>query len=297
VRAGRSNLIAMLITRIFNPPNGTILYHYCSVPSFHAILESGRIRFTDINMLNDAHEMHWGYSVFEEAVDKLLKLAQSKNLSNLDRPFFDKVDKIIGPLQARIHPFISCFSLEPDLLGQWRAYADDARGFAIGFDANALKHMPVTLLAVEYDRQKQVQEMMDALGATYMENEADGRSFGQKFFASCALIGNYMLAFKNPTFRDEREVRCLHVLNVQANERAMKLVDDGGLLGTKESVAGEEVRFRVQDLSLVAYFDMPFRRGFEATAIWPAPGFTDTELGVLMEPEVCHGATEVYAGV
>ena len=31
--------------------------------------------------------------------------------------------------------------------------------------------------------------------------------------------------------------------------------------------------------------------------VWPAPGFTDTELGVLMEPEVCHGATEVYEGV
>jgi hypothetical protein len=31
--------------------------------------------------------------------------------------------------------------------------------------------------------------------------------------------------------------------------------------------------------------------------LWPAPGFTDTELGVLMEPEVCHGATEVYEGV
>jgi hypothetical protein len=30
---------------------------------------------------------------------------------------------------------------------------------------------------------------------------------------------------------------------------------------------------------------------------WPAPGFTDTELGVLMEPEVCYGATEVYEGV
>ena len=32
-------------------------------------------------------------------------------------------------------------------------------------------------------------------------------------------------------------------------------------------------------------------------AIWPAPGSADTELGVLMEPEVCHGETEVYAGV
>ena len=30
---------------------------------------------------------------------------------------------------------------------------------------------------------------------------------------------------------------------------------------------------------------------------WPAPGSADTELGVLMEPEVCHGETEVYTGV
>jgi hypothetical protein len=30
---------------------------------------------------------------------------------------------------------------------------------------------------------------------------------------------------------------------------------------------------------------------------WPAPGSADTELGVLMEPEVCDGATEVYTGV
>jgi len=31
--------------------------------------------------------------------------------------------------------------------------------------------------------------------------------------------------------------------------------------------------------------------------IWPAPGSEDTELGVLMELEVGHGKTEVYAGV
>jgi uncharacterized protein YqiB (DUF1249 family) len=35
----------------------------------------------------------------------------------------------------------------------------------------------------------------------------------------------------------------------------------------------------------------------EAKAVWPAPGSADTELGVLMEPEVCHGSTEVYTGV
>jgi hypothetical protein len=31
--------------------------------------------------------------------------------------------------------------------------------------------------------------------------------------------------------------------------------------------------------------------------VWPAAGSADTELGVLMEPEVCHGETEVYTRV
>jgi ABC-type cobalamin/Fe3+-siderophores transport system ATPase subunit len=37
--------------------------------------------------------------------------------------------------------------------------------------------------------------------------------------------------------------------------------------------------------------------GQQMDASWPAPGSEDTELGVLMEPEVRHGASEVYAGV
>jgi hypothetical protein len=35
----------------------------------------------------------------------------------------------------------------------------------------------------------------------------------------------------------------------------------------------------------------------EGESSWPAPGSEDTELGVLMEPEVGHGETEVHAGV
>jgi hypothetical protein len=39
------------------------------------------------------------------------------------------------------------------------------------------------------------------------------------------------------------------------------------------------------------YFYMP------EILVWPAPGSADTELGVLMGPEVCHGETEVYTRV
>ena len=31
--------------------------------------------------------------------------------------------------------------------------------------------------------------------------------------------------------------------------------------------------------------------------VWPAAGSADTELSVMMEPEVCHGEAKVYAGV
>lgn len=275
----------MLISRLYEPADDELLFHYCSPSSFHAILESGKIRFTDINMLNDRAEMHWGYSVFEEAAGKLIKIAETKEgLKGLDKAFFDKVDEVIAPMQHRLHPFVSCFSRERDLLGQWRAYADNARGFAIGFNADALKSMPVSLLAVEYERETQVQEMMGALGATFMENEADESRFGSKFFESSMMIGSYMLAFKNPSFRDEKEIRCVHMVDVEINEKAMKLKDNGGSLGAGTEVAGEEIRFRVQDGALVAYLDISFRRDFESSAIksvelgpnnpnWPANVF------------------------
>jgi len=35
----------------------------------------------------------------------------------------------------------------------------------------------------------------------------------------------------------------------------------------------------------------------EIANCWPAPGSEDTELGVLIEPEVGHGETEVYPRV
>jgi hypothetical protein len=52
-------------------------------------------------------------------------------------------------------------------------------------------------------------------------------------------------------------------------------------------------------LTLFSRFDKHF--GYDGPSdrdkLWPAPGSTDTELGVLMESEVCHGETEVYTRV
>jgi hypothetical protein len=49
--------------------------------------------------------------------------------------------------------------------------------------------------------------------------------------------------------------------------------------------------------ALLTFATINYAEEMKPVAMWPAPGSEDTELGVLMEPEVSHGETEVYAGV
>jgi hypothetical protein len=60
---------------------------------------------------------------------------------------------------------------------------------------------------------------------------------------------------------------------------------------------GDEERPRYPNTSIRMRYLKKLQEMAKILAVWPAPGFTDTELGVLMEPEVCYGATEVYEGV
>lgn len=53
-------------------------------------------------------------------------------------------------------PLISCFSKNGDLLSQWRAYAEDGKGFSIGFDSNYIYHgLGVNINSVVYEEETQ----------------------------------------------------------------------------------------------------------------------------------------------
>ncbi|WP_159728301.1 DUF2971 domain-containing protein [Methylosinus sp. Ce-a6] len=216
-----------------------------------------KIRFSDINMMNDYQEERWGYRVFELAVTNILndELLQKK-FPSLNEAFFQKVDEIIAPLQLLLYPVISCFSKDPDVLSQWRAYADDGRGFALGFNGVALNSMPVTLLEVEYDQKIQIEEMKTALLAAHIRNLESGNDFGSQFRTDCQLIGAWKVGFKNSAFREEKEVRSLHMLDVCVDGDRPRLVDAGGEALGKE-VNGEQVGYRVQDGAIIAYVDIP----------------------------------------
>lgn len=251
----------MLANRVFNPASDEIIYHYCSAVAFKDIIESGKIRFSDANLMNDVAESQYGYKIFEEGASKLLNLVDKiPELKGFDEKFLDNMDDCIGPSQLTTHPFLACFSRDGDLLSQWRGYADDATGFAIGFSAIEMrKLLPAMFLEVCYDKEKQVDEMAAAIMACYKENEQEKRKFGRKFIETCSLLSATMYALKSPAFVEEKEIRAVHAVKVEINENRWLLTDEGGVVDGK-NIGGESIKFRVKNGAIASYLDIPFRR-------------------------------------
>ena len=112
-----------------------LIYHYTNDLGLKGILETGQIWLTDIFKLNDPSELSHGVSF---AVDALSERAangpsEAQKFAKLFADFHER------GIQETAHYFVCSFSSNGDELGQWRAYADNGRGCALGFDGNALE--------------------------------------------------------------------------------------------------------------------------------------------------------------
>lgn len=113
-----------------------IIYHYTNDVGLRGILESGQLWLTDIFSLNDPSELIHGFS---HAINVLRsRVANGSPESKIfAKNFAAFAQQAAIPKTA--HFFMCSFSSCGDDLGQWRAYADNGRGFALGFDAKALE--------------------------------------------------------------------------------------------------------------------------------------------------------------
>lgn len=271
--------------RIYKSNPADTLYHYCSTPTLLSIIENNTLRFSDVNMMNDAREWQYAYELFELAAGSLLEFAaETPALEGLDVDFLNNIDAYVSGKQLRSHPIITCFSKEPDVLSQWRAYADNGSGWAIGFDAQALKSMPVTLLDVLYEPEEQLVEVRNFMAAMYLIWREVGGEFKPAVGKDAALLSSLLLAYKHPSFREEQEVRALHELRVDLQEDGAMLVDEGGTASDAE-VKGQPIRFRAAGGSIVAYVDIPLERVDDRSIrdLWFGPRNENT-LGNVLYP-------------
>ncbi|HDS1578376.1 TPA: DUF2971 domain-containing protein [Stenotrophomonas maltophilia] len=222
---------------------GELLYHYCSPQTFLAIIQGKKLRFSDVLAMNDFSESRWGA--------ELLGRCLNEHGSSWARRL---AAVLSSDYELAHHLSITaacCFSRRGDVLSQWRAYADDATGFAIGFDPKQLKMMDARLLGVVYKQEDQTSIVRQVLKD--IEGEAHRR--GVDIEETSERVVDILLdavGFKNPCFSEEDEVRSIHRigLNHMDGGRVQPIYPNGG--GARSA----EVMFRMRGSTPVAYVDL-----------------------------------------
>jgi hypothetical protein len=133
-------IVKSFLTPIDSIPVSNTIYHYTNGIGLKGILGSKIFWFTDAFHLNDPTEIRHGVNkalmVLDEAVDHFS--ADHQEFIRNFRSFC-----LSGPDKVAQY-FAFSFSTEPDDLNQWRGYADNGRGYCLGFDGAILEHIFTT---------------------------------------------------------------------------------------------------------------------------------------------------------
>ena len=235
----------MIISREYKPKENDLIYHYCDSNAFFAICTNRKLWMSELHSMNDFMELHWGYSIWEQSANT--------RIEKYGKEFLDEIDEVIHFSGFQGLLLANCFSTDKDVLSQWRAYADDGKGYVIGFNAKELLGLPIRALQVLYDKEQQIKEATATIDALYQLKQEDSNEF--KTF--CNVFGYDLSAFKNPAFIEEKEIRLIHLLDFKKSNDFMKLVDKGGIY-FGEDRKGEEIKFRIKQDIPTPYIELDF---------------------------------------
>ena len=241
-------------------PDDLIIYHYTSASTLGLILEHQTLRATCLAYLNDSTEVQHGLGILVEWLKEReveYDTAWANGSISMDE-HFDRMGFVRGMLTTaynlKMRNFYGvCFSKNPDVLSQWRGYADHGRGYAIGFRAHELLNSFtcrwLRMSDVSYEKSKlienceQLMDHRDKVGCLYYE-------------AVYLLVSG----IKDETFAEESE--CRLVLAADCNSGPLKAQNGQDYLDFRTAV-----KFFPRDTVLVPYVDMGLFGGVDRLPI------------------------------
>lgn len=209
--------------------------------------------------------------------------AASVKMKKYGKEFLDEIDKILHFSGFQGLLLANCFSTNGDVLSQWRAYANDGKGYVIGFDAKELLNLPVKALQVSYNKEQQIKEASAVIDMLYHIKQDNL----EEFKTYCYLFGYDLSSFKNPTFIEEKEIRLIHLLDFKRSNKSFKLVDEGGRYFGEER-KGEEVKFRIKEDIPTPYIELDFSNNgktnpIKEVIIGPKNSVKETAISIFLE--------------
>ena len=194
-----------------------------------AILENCELWLTDLRFLNDAQEMNDGVVFVSDALSK-----EREDFNQLGQYFDDAINLLTSSFDDHVSiwiddepTFVCSFSEAGNQLSQWRAYG----GYAIEFDREALSS-ELELFDCVYDRaskmeiaEEMVSQAIHGLAADFRLYDGSAGPDSLEFLSSLIRTASI---FKNESFYEEREVRC--VIDLSIPHKNLRFRQRGNLL-------------------------------------------------------------------
>jgi hypothetical protein len=235
-----------------------MVYHYCNLESFFKIINSKELFLFNAANMNDRLETTWIFHVINEEIGKRKESLMQENIKMLETSFN----------LNRLYPYIFCFAVSDDSLGQWRAYANDGKGIAIGFNPEkiglqniipvntAIKENAIGYFNCIYNINTQreiISEKLDKLCFLISQNKIQ-----QIDYANTAISLNRLsVVFKNPCFAEEQEIRIIHIPMVMGDQ------ENNTILLSSIS----DINFIVKGKNISSYFKLDLRERFNSDLI------------------------------
>jgi hypothetical protein len=213
-----------------------VVYHYCNATAFYSILTKRALWLGSVLCMNDYMEQRHLLGKAKRLLKELAEGETGRFVSPLIR-YFDR---------AKLTPFACCLSMEGDLLSQWRAYADDGKGFSIGFRSDDLRQAaarhshPVAVWSVEYEDARQMELLRVGIDR-YVSLATQGQAKVEDILSTLLYAWSLSAGCKHHGFREEREVRVI-----------LALAEDA----TMTSENPTKMQFRVANSQVVSYFTL-----------------------------------------
>lgn len=188
-------------------------FHYTNLLGLKAIVENQSFFASNSAFLNDKEEFYFGIKLFCETIGDLEIEKEFVACESL----FKSVKSLLNLKKS--NRYVTCFSLDGDLLSQWRAYADDGKGIAIGFDPKKLSEAfeikaEGLFIVYEYSQQKAMSDAVLRECTKFYIKKKNLFDWGgnEQFDKMVAeeitfFINRYVGQFKHRAFIEEDEYR------------------------------------------------------------------------------------------
>ncbi|MEE9205724.1 MAG: DUF2971 domain-containing protein [Acidimicrobiia bacterium] len=199
-----------------------LLYHYTNVTGLIGICSSRSLWATNLRFVNDAKELTHAWKLMRDVLAEAR--AQAKVPAQLE--LIDEIERRTSAQWAGYPDFYSAsFSVNGDLLSQWRGYGSSGGRYAIGFDAAGLVRPPSPYPQPErffnrviYDEATQLRFLRDAadamlaLFATVDPIGSDLTESRARVFSAIGELVGFAFSFKDPAWSEEQEWRAVYVV-------------------------------------------------------------------------------------